>query len=280
MEKTLHFSFSKLLYIVCASIMCNFTIIIKFILLKPRKKVLLYRYLILNFKEGEENLETELDLRELFIIVRKRILLILIVTLASTLVSAGVSYFVLKPSYKADISVIIGKPTVDGKTVSYNDVIMYQKLVKTYGELAKSRTVADHVIQSLGLDITPGQLQGMISVAPKGDTEFITMSVTSGDAELSMKIANQLALSLDRIGQEVKQEDNVQLLDEALLPTGPSSPRPLLNMAIAFFLGLMVSVGIVFLLEYIDSTIKSQDDVEKLIGIPVIGIIPLVETEE
>lgn len=222
----------------------------------------------------------ELELREYLIILRKRILLILIITLASTLVSGAVSYFVIKPTYKADISVIIGKPTMDGKSINYNDVIMYQKLVKTYGELAKSRTVADDVIRSLKLTITPGQLQSMISVSPKGDTEFITMSVTSRDAELSMKIANQLALSLDKIGQEVKKEDNVQLLDEALLPTSPASPRPILNMAIAFFLGLMVSVGIVFLLEYFDNTVKAQEDVEKFLGIPVIGIIPMVETEE
>lgn len=64
------------------------------------------------------------------------------------------------------------------------------------------------------------------------------------------------------------------------MPTSPSSPKPVLNMLIAFFIGLMVSVGIAFLLEYLDNTVKTQEDVEKLIGVPVIGIIPMVEGEK
>jgi capsular polysaccharide biosynthesis protein len=217
-----------------------------------------------------------MELRECIRIVQKRILIIIIITLFSTLSSTVVSYFVLKPTYKADISVIIGNPNKSG-AVNYNDVIMYQKLVKTYGELTKSRLVAEHVIKELNLDMTPKELQEMLSVAPKGDTEFITISVKSRYPEQAMKIANQLADSLDEIALEVRKEDYVQRLDEALLPTRPDSPRPLLNIAIAFFMGLMVSVGIVFLIEYLDNTVKDQEEVEKLVGIPVIGIIPMIK---
>lgn len=221
-------------------------------------------------------MELELDLRDYFNIIKKRILLILIVTLVSTLVSAAYSYFYLKPIYKSDISVIIGKESYEG-SASVNEALMYQKLVKTYGELTKSRTVAEHVIKALNLNMTPAKLQSMVSVTPKGDTEFMTISVKAGDAEQAMVIANQYAKSLDEVALHVKKVDNVQMLDEALLPTSPDSPRPMLNMAIGFFLGLMISVGIVFLLEYLDSTVKTQEDVEKLLGIPVIGTIPLVE---
>jgi capsular polysaccharide biosynthesis protein len=67
--------------------------------------------------------------------------------------------------------------------------------------------------------------------------------------------------------------DNVQILDPAQLPEGPYSPKPRLNIAVAFFLGLMVSVGLAFLIEYLDTTVKTQEDIEKLIGVPVIGVI-------
>ncbi len=193
------------------------------------------------------------------------------------MLSGVLSYFVITPTYKADISVIIGK--IESKSVAsqdnYNDVIMYQKLVKTYSEFAKSRKVSEHVIKSLNLKIEPDELQKMVAVEPKGDTEFLTITVKSKDPKEAMNIANQLAKSLKFISNDVKKSDNVQLLDEALEPTKPDSPNPKLNMAIAFFIGLMGSLGIAFLFEYLDNTVKSQEDIEKLTGLPVIGIIPL-----
>ncbi|MCM8711383.1 Wzz/FepE/Etk N-terminal domain-containing protein [Clostridium sp. SYSU_GA19001] len=220
-----------------------------------------------------------MELQEYLSILKKRWSLIVIVTLAATLVSGIVSYFVIQPTYKSDISVIIGKQdnTASQTTsMSYNDVMMYQKLVKTYSELAKSRTVAEHTINALGIDMKVSTLQGMISVAPKGDTEFLTITVKSKDAKQAMDLANQLAKSLKAVSSDVKKVDNVQILDPAQLPLNPDSPKPLLNMAIAFFLGLMVSVGVVFLLEYLDNTVKNPDDIEKLLDIPVIGTIPFI----
>jgi capsular polysaccharide biosynthesis protein len=220
------------------------------------------------------------ELQEYVQILKKRWQLILIITIAAAAVSAAVSFFIIKPTYKSDISVIIGKigttTEAGSQSMNYNDVLMYQKLVKTYSELVKSRTVAENAISSLRLDIKPTELQQMISVSPKGDTEFLTISVKSKDAEQAMKIANQLAKSLKDVSITVKKMDNVQILDTAQLPVDPDSPKPMLNIAIAFFLGLMLSVGLVFLLEYLDSTVKTQDDIEKLLGIPVIGVIPFV----
>lgn len=215
-----------------------------------------------------------MELQEYLNIIRKRWILLVVITLISTLISGVISYFVIKPVYKADISVIIQKE--DNSNQNINDVMMYQKLVKTYSELVKSRTVSENVINKLGIEMKADQLQGMISVAPKGDTEFLTITVKSKDAKQAMELANQLALSLKEVGKQVKKVDSVLILDPAELPTTPDSPRPKLNIAIAFFLGLMVSVGIVFLLEYLDNTVKSPEDIEKLLGIPVIGTIPLV----
>lgn len=220
-----------------------------------------------------------MELQEYLSILKKRWLLLVVITLVATLISGVASYFVIKPTYKSDISVIIQKPdSLDPKSSvpSYNDVLMYQKLVKTYSELSKSRTVAEDIIQKLNLNMKVEAVQGMISVAPKGDTEFLTITATSKDAKQAMDVANQAAKSLKDVGIVVKKMDAVQILDPAMLPAGPASPRPMLNMAIAFFLGLMVSVGLIFLLEYLDNTVKSPEDVERLLGIPVIGTIPLV----
>jgi capsular polysaccharide biosynthesis protein len=223
-----------------------------------------------------------MELMEYFNIIKKRILLVVLITIGATVISGVLSYFVITPTYKADISVIIGK-TQNGPTESqagYNDVIMYQKLVKTYSEFAKSRKVSEHVIKELNLKIEPSQLQAMVSVAPKGDTEFLTITVKSTDPKEAMDIANQLADSLKYISNDVKKVDNVLIVDKAQQPTKQDNPNPKLNMAIAFFIGIMSSLGIAFLLEYLDNTVKSQEDIEKLTGIPVIGIIPLTKDKQ
>jgi capsular polysaccharide biosynthesis protein len=119
-------------------------------------------------------------------------------------------------------------------------------------------------------------IQEMLSVAPKGDTEFLTITVKSKEPKQAMDLANQIAKSLKEVSLDVKKVDNVQILDPAELPVSPDSPKPLLNIAVAFFLGLMVSVGVVFLLEYLDNTVKSASDIEKILDIPVIGIIPVI----
>ncbi|MFL0268823.1 YveK family protein [Candidatus Clostridium radicumherbarum] len=225
-----------------------------------------------------------MELIEYLNILKKRWTLIVVITLAAALISGIVSYFIIKPTYKADISVIIQKETSTdaskSPSMSYNDVMMYQQLVKTYSEFVKSRTVAEDVIQNLNLKLSTDQLQNMVTAAPQGTTEFLTITVKSKDPKQAMDIANQLAVSLKDVSKNVTKSDNVGILDKAQLPISPDSPKTKLNIAIAFLLGLMVSVGVVFLIEYLDNTIKTSEDVEKLIGIPVIGTIPFVTDVE
>lgn len=224
-----------------------------------------------------------MELKEYLHILKKRWLLILSVTLTCVFVSAIVSFFLIKPTYQASISVVIGgnkEESSSNTNQTYNDVMMYQKLVKTYSEFVKTRSVAEDAIDKLNLDITPGALLGMISVAPKGDTEFLTITVKSKDAYEARDIANQVAKSLKAITKDIKKVDNVQLVDDALLPSGPVSPKPLLNIAIALILGLFVSVGIVFLIEYLDNTVKDTDELEKLLEVPVLGAIPMIEDKK
>jgi capsular polysaccharide biosynthesis protein len=224
-----------------------------------------------------------MELKEYLHILKKRWLLIISVTLTCVFVSTIVSFFLIKPTYQASISVIIGSnkdQSSSNTNQTYNDVIMYQKLVKTYSEFAKTRAVAEDTIDKLSLDKTPTTLLNMLSVAPKGDTEFLTITVKSNDAYEARDIANQIARSLKDVTKKIKNVDNVQLVDDALLPSGPVAPKPLLNIAIALLLGIFVSVGVVFLIEYLDNTVKDPEELEKLLEVPVLGAIPMIEDKK
>ncbi|WP_326511611.1 YveK family protein [Clostridium intestinale] len=224
-----------------------------------------------------------MELKEYLHIFKKRWLLIISVTLTCVFVSAIVSFFLIKPTYQSSISVVIGSNKEESSAntnQTYNDVIMYQKLVKTYSVFVKTRAVAEDTIEKLNSDRSVDSLLGMITASPSSDTDFLTITVKSNDAYEARDIANQVARSLKDVTKEIKNVDNVQLVDDALLPSGPVSPKPLLNMAIALLLGIFVSVGVIFLIEYLDNTVKDTDELEKLLEVPVLGAIPMIEEKK
>lgn len=220
--------------------------------------------------------EMTLDLTELFGILRKRIWLIISITFATTLISAILSFFVLSPIYEAKISIIIGRSEAAEASMKtdYNDVMMFQKLSKTYAEIAKSNVVAEKTINDLGLNVnTVDYLKGL-TVTPQPDTQIIVLRYQSKDAIEAAKIINKHASNFIQESKRFYPDGNIQIIDVAKVPESPVKPKPMLNIAIAFVLGVMISFGLVFVLEYMDTTVKSEEEIEKLLDLPVIGIIP------
>ena len=125
--------------------------------------------------------------------------------------------------------------------------------------------------------MTVANLLAMVTVTPDKDTQFLTITVISKDQIQAMNIANQFAKSLKVISEEINKIDIVMVIDEAGLPTMDDSPKPVRNIAMALFIGIVFSVGLVFLLEYLDNTIKTKEDVESEIGLSVIGTISLIK---
>lgn len=218
--------------------------------------------------------ETTLDLRDFFYILKKRLKLILCITLGCTIVSGVVSFFVIKPTYEASSTIIVGKPNGNQKTDN-NDVMMYQNLVKTYTQIAESNSVAESTIKKLGGDITLDKLEKMVSVEAESGTQILTIKADNKSPAQAVKIVDTMAESFINESKRVYPTGgDIQIVDRAQYPDKPVKPKKALNVAIAFFLGLLVSVGFAFLLEYSDNTIKTEDDVSKYLGLPVIGVIP------
>ncbi|EDS78366.1 chain length determinant protein [Clostridium botulinum C str. Eklund] len=221
--------------------------------------------------------EITLDLRNLFFVLRKRFKLIIFITLIATILSGIISFFVIHPTYEATLSVFIGKnENEQSQKISYNesDIMMYQRLVKTYATIAKTNDVLEKVIEKLKLDVTTKELDKMIEVTPQQDTQIMDIKVQNKDPERARKIAETLTPIFIQKSKITIPNGNVQILDKVQVPEKPVKPHKGLNVAIVFFLGLMVSIGLVFVLEYMDNTIKTQEDVEKCLDIPVLGTIP------
>ncbi|WP_058953369.1 YveK family protein [Clostridium tyrobutyricum] len=221
-----------------------------------------------------ENEEMTLDLKDFFYIIKKRLKLIVLITLACAVITGLVSVFLIKPTYEASSSIIVGKPTNNIKTDN-NDVMMYQNLVKTYAQIAQSDSVAKATLNKLNENITLDQFQKMVSVAPQEGTQILTIKADSKDPNEAAKVVDTMASSFISESKRVfPTGGDIQIMDRAQIPNKPVKPKKTLNVAIAFFLGLIVSVGLSFLLEYQDNTIKTEDDITKYLELPVIGVIP------
>lgn len=223
-------------------------------------------------------MEETMDLREILQIIYKRLWFIILVTLVCIISSGIISFFVLDSIYEASTTLMVSKTRDDqSSNLQYNDILMNQKLVKTYSEIVKSNRVLEKVIEQLDLDMTTGDLRNKIQVSSVSDTEIIRIAVQDKDPNFATELANSIAVVfMGEIGSIMKM-DNVQFIDPAKVPIDPVKPRPFLNIAIAAVLGVMISVFIVFLVEYFDNTVKTVDDVENKLGLPVLGSIPVFD---
>lgn len=230
-----------------------------------------------NTKKGTSggNME-EIELRDLFYMITKRIWLIVLITVLSVITSGLVSIFLLTPQYETFTTLMLGKPADynSEENYSYQDILTNQKLIGTYGEIAKSRGVLEEVKSELDLHLTTGQLSEMITVSLLKNTEIIKVTVSDTSPERAADIANEAAVIFMKHVSDIMQIDNVQVIDPAVAPINPVSPRVKMNIAIAGVLGMMVSLFIIFIIEAFDNTIKIPDDVTKYLELPVIGMIP------
>jgi len=221
----------------------------------------------------------EISLQELFSILRKWSWLILTLLIVSIALSGIVSIFILKKQYEANTTLMVGKPRdYHGEgNIDYNELVLNQKLVSTYGELIKTRRVTDSVIRNLRLPISNKDFISKVSVSLVKDTEIIKIQVTDEDPKLAARMADETARVFIEAVKDIWKVENVQIIDKAQVPKHHVRPRVKLNIAISAVLGIMIGVFVAFLIEFLDNTIKTSEDVEKYLGIGVIGEIPEYE---
>lgn len=220
--------------------------------------------------------EQTISLQELFQVLKKRLFLIVTITLIAVAASAAVSYFVLTPVYEVKTTMIAydADKKLEPGSSSLTEIQTNLKLINTYNDLIKSDIILEQVLKELELDMTPGQLAGKINVANNKESHVIHISVKDTDPYRAAEIANMTARVLEK---EVQQEMNASIKQWSPAKVSenqaPVQPKPLLNIAVAAVIGLMLGVGLAFLLEFLDNTIKTEQDIENTLEIPVIGVI-------
>lgn len=219
----------------------------------------------------------ELDLRDIIDIITKRIWIIAAITIFALLMGIIFSVFILDDIYASSTTLIVRENRKDGGSVQLSDINLARNLVDTYSVIIKSDRVLEKVVTELRSDLSLGQLRNKISVRAEGNTEIIRISVEDINPETARDIANSVARVFINEIQELMDMDNVQIIDEAREQSSPVKPNVKLNIAIFLILGLMLGIGLAFIIELLDNTIKEPDFIEKQLGLPVLGVIPEIE---
>ncbi|WP_442636931.1 YveK family protein [Rossellomorea marisflavi] len=215
-----------------------------------------------------------ISLRELMQTLRKRLSLIILITLTAIFVSGGVSFFLLTPVYESSTQLLVNQSKSDQS--AYNNPGQIQtnlQLINTYKEIITSPVILDKVSKDLG--IKTSDIQSQMTVSNQNDSQVVSLAVQDTDPEKAAEIANKTAEVFQKDIPGIMNVDNVTVLTKAEVgeKQSPVKPKPLLNIAIAAVVGLMIGIGLSFLLEFLDNTIKTEQDVEKALGVPVLGSI-------
>ncbi|WP_054026160.1 YveK family protein [Bacillus sp. FJAT-28004] len=230
-------------------------------------------------------MSNELDLRQYMAIIKKRLALIIVFVFLCTAVAAVISMFFKDPVYEASTKIIVNQTTTQMATgqLDLNQINSNIKMIDTYKEIIKTPAILDKVAKQYPqLGLTATELSRKIQVSSVNNTQVMTLVVQDVDYKQAAQVVNAVSNVFREEIQHIFKVENVSILNEAVVDAQPSpvSPNVPLNTAIAFIVSLMIAVGITFLLEYMDDTIKTEADVLQFLGQPTLAMISRMNTED
>lgn len=214
-----------------------------------------------------------MTLLELLTLLRKHLKLVIMLPIVCMVAMGLASVLMMNDTFTAttDMYVLASSEGSNSSSALSSDLSASQMLTNDVATLLQSDRVMTDAADQLGLP----NLRGYnITVTSESTTRVITLQVTSSDAQGSANVANALADCVSNVAQEVMNVESVNVIDEAPTPEAPSGPNRMLYVAVAAMAGLFAAVAIVVLMDVIDTRVRSAEDVEELLELPVIGRIP------
>lgn len=220
----------------------------------------------------------EIDLVELLkMFWRKKFLIILI-----TILFTGIGYVYttkfIKPVYTSTTTLVLAlsnEKNTSNTTSTAAEVAVNTKLVSTYSELIKSKKVLSEVVANTGINITEEQLKKEISIKSVSNTSLINISVEDKIPENSSRIANEIANVFTKKVAEIYNINNVQIVNQAEIPQGPSNINHKKDIAIFGLIGLLLSIIYIVIANMFDTTIKTTEELDDIFGLPILASIPM-----
>lgn len=220
----------------------------------------------------------EINLKELFDYFKNKMTWIIITIVLVMGIGNIVTTITRVPMYRSSTTIVLVSENSNGDG-SYNstELQLNKNLVGTYSEIIKSRKVLNEVISNLGLSYSTSDLSENITVAVVENTEIIRVTVADADNKQAAKIANEIANVFMTEIQKFYKLNNVSVIDRAENSLNPYNVNYIKDNLIYILVGLVLSGGVIFIMFYFDTTIKTSEEIEDKLGLTVLGVVPKVE---
>lgn len=220
-----------------------------------------------------------MTLLELLQLLRKHLKLVIALPIVCALATAVIAWAMLPNTYTASVSmyVLSSSSNSDGSSsIQYNDLSASQMLTNDVAELIQSERITNQVASDLHMD--PEELASYdVEVTSSTTTRLITIEVTGDTPASAAAIANGIANATNNVAQEIMAVEAVNVIDQALAPDSPSGPPRAMYTAVAFLAGLFIAVAVVVVMDMVNTRVRKPEDIEELLGVPVIGRIPTIK---
>lgn len=220
----------------------------------------------------QENDEAAIDLVELFYVLKKKIFIILGAFAAGIAIMAMYTVFLVTPIYSATSKMYMIPES--SAITSLADLQLGSQLTPDYSALIKSRTILEQVIENLGLDMSYSALNGAVTIENPSGTRILTITVKNPVPETAQKLADEVAEVSAEMVADIMGTKNPNIYEKAVKPTAPVSPSLKKNCVLGGIAGVVIACGIIIVMYLMNDSIKSEDDIEKYLGMTTLGVIP------
>ncbi len=218
----------------------------------------------------------EIRIDDFISILKKNFKLGICITFLSTILSVYIAFVLIEPVYQANTKIFVGKEATEQSDEKYsnNDVQMYQQLLKTYAELIKTNDLLEDSIRYQNYDIKSSDILKKLTVTPKADTQILEISYKNKDKVLARDILSLITDELISKSSRLIPNGKLEVVETVRIPEKPISPNKKLIVIIGFSIGILLTIGIVFIKNFITDPFKNNDEIEEMLSVPVIGMIP------
>lgn len=228
--------------------------------------------------EKEKQGDIEVDLVEIFFLLKKKLWIILLAGLTVAGVLGAITKYLVQPLYSSTSKLYI--LTKSTSITSFADIQIGSSLTKDYIQLVQSRPVVEQVIKNLNLNRDYEQLLKQVTFSNPTDTRILVMTAEDPDPVLAKDIVDQFARVSRETLSAIMKTDEPSIVELGYIAEKPVSPNMFKNILIGAILGAVVSSAVIIMLYLIDDTVKSADDIEKYLGLNTMAAIPLQEEDK
>ncbi|RIM99195.1 capsule biosynthesis protein CapA [Staphylococcus shinii] len=208
--------------------------------------------------------------------LRKNMKVLIILPLLGLVISAIISFFFLDEKYQASTQVLVNQKESDTQMMA-QEVQSNIQLVNTYSEIVKSPRILDKVSKELNRKYSSSEISNMLTVNNQAESQLLNIAIESKSGNDSEKVANKISEVFSEEVPDIMNVDNVSVLSTADDTAKQVAPKTVVNLIIGLITGLItgliLALLIIFIKEMIDKRIKSEEDVENELEIPVLGSI-------